>query len=63
MGRFFLNAMLASRGYSWTVIPVDYRDNYMNPLERASVDQDIKPFADFVSWLVQAGLEGNPIAK
>lgn len=63
MGRFIMNAMLASGGYPWTVIPVEERDNYMNALERASVDQDIKPFAEFVSWLVVAGLKGNPIAK
>jgi len=45
------------------VIPVEERDNYMNALERASVDQDIKPFAQFIAWLVAAGLDGNPIAK
>ncbi len=63
MGRFLMNAMLASGGYPWTVIPVEERDNYMNALERASVDQDIKPFAQFIAWLVAAGLDGNPIAK
>lgn len=63
MGRFLMNAMLASGGYPWTVIPVEERDNYMNALEMASVDQDIKPFADFVAWLVIAGLDGDPIAK
>ncbi|MBT3244612.1 MAG: cell filamentation protein Fic [Bacteroidetes bacterium] len=63
IGRFLMNAMLASGGYPWTVIPVEERDNYMNALESASVDQDIKPFAEFVAWLVSAGLEGNPIAK
>jgi len=63
MGRFLMNAMLASGGYPWTVIPVEERDNYMNALESASVDQDIKPFAQFVAWLVEAGLKGNPIAK
>lgn len=63
IGRFLMNAMLASGGYPWTVIPVEERDKYMNALESASVDQDIKPFAEFVAWLVSAGLEGNPIAK
>ncbi len=63
MGRFLMNAMLASGGYPWTVIPVEERDNYMNALECASVDQDIKPFAEFVAWLVVAGLKGDPIAK
>lgn len=63
MGRFLMNVMLASGGYPWTVIPVEERSTYMNALESASVDQDIKPFAEFVAWLVKAGLKGNPIAK
>ena len=63
MGRFLMNVMLASGGYPWTVIPVEERNTYMDALERASVDQDIKPFAAFLAWLVKAGLTGNPIAK
>ncbi len=63
MGRFLMNAMLTSGGYPWTVIPVEERDNYMNALESASVDQNIKPFAEFIAWLVDAGLKGRPIAK
>jgi hypothetical protein len=58
-----MNAMLASGGYPWTVIPVEERDNYMNALENASVDQDIRPFTEFLASLVVAGLEGIPIAK
>jgi hypothetical protein len=34
----------------------------MSALESASVNQDIRPFAEFVAWLVKAGLDGNPIA-
>ena len=49
MGRFFLNVMLASGGYPWTVIPVEERDNYMNALERASVDQDIKYYSSQIT--------------
>lgn len=63
MGRFLMNSMLASGGYPWTVIPVEERANYMSTLESASVDQDIVPFAKFVAWLVNAGLNGAPIAK
>lgn len=58
-----MNVMLASGGYPWTVIPVEERSRYMNALESASVDQHIKPFAEFVAWLVKTGLKGNPIAK
>jgi fido (protein-threonine AMPylation protein) len=49
IARFLMNVMLASGGYSWTVIRVDERDAYMAALERASVDTDIGPFADFVA--------------
>ncbi len=60
MGRFLMNVMLAGGGYPWTVIPLEKRDNYMAALERASVEQDIEPFAIFLGRLVAAGLEGKP---
>lgn len=62
MGRFLMNAMLASGGYPWTVIPVEYRDDYMQSLEQASVYQNIKPFAAFLAHLVKKAMEGKPIA-
>jgi hypothetical protein len=52
MGRFLMNTMMASGGYPWTIIPVEQRAPYMAALERASVDQDIRPFAQFISALV-----------
>ena len=63
MGRFLMNVMLASGGYPWTVIPVEERDVYMQALERASVNQDIEPFAQFLGHLVNEGLKGTPVAK
>lgn len=63
MGRFLMNVMLASGGYPWTVIPVQSRDTYMQALERASVNQDIEPFAKFLAHLVTEGLKGSPVAK
>lgn len=63
MGRFLMNAMLASGGYPWTVIPVEERERYMSALESASVEQDIRPFAAFIVWLVEAGMQGKPIAR
>ena len=53
VGRFLFNAMLASGGYSWTVIPVEERDDYMAALERASVDGDISDFTRFLGALVK----------
>ena len=52
MGRFLMNAMLASGGYPWTVIPVEQRDVYMQALEKASVEQDIAAFAEFLNKLL-----------
>ncbi|GAA0340495.1 Fic family protein [Bowmanella denitrificans] len=52
MGRFIMNLMMASGGYSWTVVPVERRDEYMQALEAASVRQDIVPFAKFLASLM-----------
>lgn len=63
MGRFLMNAMLSAGGYPWTVIPVEKRDTYMQSLEAASVGQNIKPFAEFLSSLVKDNIEGKPGPK
>ncbi|MCT4317822.1 Fic family protein [Elizabethkingia anophelis] len=63
MGRFLMNAMLASGGYPWTVIPVESRNEYMQALEQASVDNNIVPFARFLGELVTKGMNGNPVAE
>jgi fido (protein-threonine AMPylation protein) len=56
IGRFLMNAMLASGGYPWTVIPVEQRDAYLAALEEASVNQNITDFAQFLGKLVEAEL-------
>lgn len=53
MGRFLMNAMLASGGYPWTVIPVERRTEYMQVLEAASAEGQIRPFAEFLGGLVR----------
>jgi len=63
MGRFLMNAMLASRGYPWTVVPLEKRAAYMEALEQASVEQNIEPFARLLGELVGAGLRGEALAK
>ena len=55
MGRFLMNAMLASGGYPWTIIPVEQREDYMQALEAASVGGDIDPFAKFLGRLLSNG--------
>jgi hypothetical protein len=63
MGRFLMNVMLASGGYPWTVVPVERRSDYMQSLESASVNQNIKPFTEFLSGLVKDNIEGKPGPK
>ena len=63
MGRFLMNAMLASGGYPWTIIPVERRTEYMQALEQASVGQDITSFASFIGHLVDERLHGKIVAK
>lgn len=47
-GRFIMNAMLVTAGYSWRVITVEERSAYMEALEKASTEGDITPFAKIV---------------
>jgi Fic family protein len=49
VGRFLMNAMLASGGYPWTILRVTQRQAYMDALEEASVARNIIPFTKFVS--------------
>lgn len=57
MARFLMNAMLASGGYPWIVIPVEKRDVYMNALEEASVDENILPFTELISTMINKTME------
>jgi len=60
MGRFLMNAALASGGYPWRVIPLAERATYMASLEAASVDGNIRPFADFLGHLIAAPVVAAP---
>lgn len=52
MGRFIMNLMMAAGGYSWTVVPVERRSEYMEALEVASVEQNIGPLTKFIASLL-----------
>lgn len=52
MGRFLMNLTMAAAGFSWTVVPVERRSEYMDALEFASVEQNIAPFAKFIASLL-----------
>ena len=63
MGRFLMNTMMAAGGYPWAVIPLSERKAYMACLEKASVGEDIGPFADFLAGLVEKRLAGEPLPE
>jgi len=48
IARFIMNAFLILGGIHWTIIKVEKRNEYMNALESASVDEDIESFAKFI---------------
>jgi fido (protein-threonine AMPylation protein) len=63
MARFLMNTMMSAGGYPWTVIPLPERKAYMASLEKASVGEDIGPFAGFLARLVEKRLAGEPLPK
>ena len=53
IARFLMNAMLASGGYPWTVIRIEDRATYLAALDKASIEADIAPFAEFIAECVR----------
>ncbi len=52
MSRFIMNTMLSTGGYSWTIIPLERRDAYMQALEKASIEGDIADFTKLIADLL-----------
>jgi Fic family protein len=63
IGRFLMNAMLASGGYPRTIVPFDKRGEYMSALEEASVNQNIETFAKLLGYLVRSVMDGKGAPK
>jgi len=59
LGRFLLNAMLASGGYPWAVVRMARRAQYLSALETASVGGDILPLTRFLAEEMVAGDPGS----
>jgi hypothetical protein len=57
MARFLMNVLLASGGYPWTVVRVEDRTEYLNALESASIDVDLRHFANFIAERVRWSLK------
>ncbi len=53
IGRFLMNAALASGGYPWTVVQVKNRLQYLQALEMASVKETIIPLTKFLASEIQ----------
>jgi hypothetical protein len=49
IGRFLMNALLASGGYPWTVIRVENRDKYITALENTHIKFDLTEFTKFIA--------------
>ncbi|PYV77033.1 MAG: hypothetical protein DMG96_12285 [Acidobacteria bacterium] len=63
LGHFLFVYIHPYMDYPWTIIPVSDRNAYVNALEKASVGEDIVPFADLLARLVKKGLAGESLPK
>ena len=48
-----MNAMMASGGYPWAIVPVERREEYMQALEQGSANGNIEPFATLIASLIR----------
>src|ERR1017187_3071983 len=60
IARFPMNVMLASGGYPWTVVRIEDCAAYLATLDRASIDMDIVPFAEFIADRVIGAIAQAP---
>ena len=55
LSRFMMNLMLASSGYTWTVIRVDRRREYLDALGCIDIDHDFLPFTTLIAEEMETG--------
>ncbi len=55
IGRFLMNALLASGGYPWTVIRLERRNHYLSALEEASTAGNVSALARFIAQEMTQG--------
>ena len=55
IGRFLMNALLASGGYPWTVVRMKYRNDYISILEETHCKFDLSAFTKFIAKEMAAG--------
>jgi Fic family protein len=60
IARFLMNAMLASGGYPWTVVPVEDGARYLRALDSASVELNILPLAALLAKRVSWSMSQSP---
>ncbi|MEI6243025.1 MAG: Fic family protein, partial [Chlamydiota bacterium] len=53
IGRFLMNTMFVSGGYPWTIVQVKNRKKYLNSLEQIVTEQNMEPFASYISEEMQ----------
>jgi hypothetical protein len=65
IGRFLMNSVLVAGGYEWTILRVSERPRYFDALEKASIDGDIIPLANFIAGeMVGSGNSGyEPVPR
>jgi hypothetical protein len=51
--RFLMNFLLTLGGYDWTIVKLEDRTDYLGSLEKASIDHQGTPFAEFVLMSMQ----------
>ena len=71
VARLLMNYLLAGAGLSWTTIRTEERSTYFQALERAHLDLDLAPLADFLAnavrraaqersaWMASRGARGG----